>query len=277
MNVLNNGTGHSVNLITSYGHNIETADTCGFTNTGDTANAAPALFFTADYTGGPKYNGGDVIELRTYAILTGGLANDTGDFASCPVIDERGFERNDAKDGKCDIGAYEISTVDTKYAVLDIALDISYKVAAPQNGSVQTTITFTVVNKGPLQAKNVVLTVDVPALSWIKITSLDPKCALTSTGFTCTEATIEPYTSSDFFLALLATSAGSFSLDGEVKSDGSDNYRPDNLKSVTIEIPTVAGSNLSGNNFAGSSGGGIVDWLSLTVLAVPALRRHSRR
>lgn len=272
-----NCSGDPAELITSQGHNIETANTCGFSESGDTADAAPSSFFTADYTGGPKYNGGDVAALQTYEILSGGLANDTGDFASCPVIDERGFERNDVKDGKCDIGAYEISTINTSYAVLDLALGISYKIAAPQNGTVQTTVTFTVYNKGPIQAKDVVLTVKVPALSWIKITSLDPKCALTSTGFTCTEATIEPYASSDFFLAVLATSAGAFTLDGVVESDGKDNYHPDNLKSATINIPTVAGSNLSGNNFAGSGGGGSVDWLWLALLAVPAVRRLPRR
>ena len=229
-----------------------------------------------------KYNGGDLASLLSYAILDIGTdpARNAGNFTYCPATDQRGFDRNDTLDNLCDIGAYEVSTAKPSASVLDLAIDISNKVAAPLNGSVQVTITFSIVNKGPLQGTNVVLTGSVPALPWLKITSLGSgssagTCAQTSTGFTCTIPTIDAYDSAEFFVAVLATQAGKFDLSGEVKSDEVDNYRPDNLKTITIDIPTVAGSSVSGNNFAGSSGGGALDWLSLTIL-LPTLARRLR-
>ena len=69
----------------------------------------------------------------------------------------------------------------------------------------------------------------------------------------------------------------SFQVGGEVTSDQVDNYRPDNLKSITIDISTVASSSVSGNNFMGASGGGALDWLSLLVLFPAAARRLQRR
>ena len=275
-----NCDGDVADLITSNGYNIETANTCGFTGTGDSTNVSPASLFSS----GLQYNGGDIAQLLTFSLLdsTSNPAHNSADYGNCPVIDERGFKRDEG-DGKCDIGAYEISTTNTKFAVMDLALDITYKIGTPLNGSVQTTLNFTVSNKGPLPADNIVLTARIPALSWIKITNWGAgsgggSCSPpSSSSITCTVAHIDAYKTADFFVAVLATQAGSFILDGEVKSDGSDNFRPDNLKSVTVTIPTVAGSNLSGNNFAGTGGGGVLDWLTLIALAVPATRRLRRR
>jgi hypothetical protein len=139
-----------------------------------------------------------------------------------------------------------------------------------------------VVNKGPLSASNVTLTGSIPNLSWLKITSLGSgttggTCYQSGTGFTCTIPSIAAYDSADFFVAVLAMQAGSFTVGGEVESTEVDNYRPDNLKSATIDIPSVAGSSVSGNNFAGASGGGALDWLSLTALLTALARRQRRR
>ncbi len=274
-----NCNGDVADLITSNGHNIETADTCGFAASGDIVNASPAALFNT----GLQYNGGDISALLTYAIPTTSPAHNAGDFASCPLIDERGFDRNDTKDNQCDIGAYEISSTNTSFAVLDLALDIQYKNATPLSGTVQTTINLTVVNKGPIIGNNIVLTGSLPVLSWLKITNVGPgsnsgSCSQTATGFVCTLASLDPYQSADFFAVTIASAAGSYTLDGEVKADQADNFRPDNLKSITVSIPTVSGGSLGGNNFAGSGGGGgIIDWMSLMALLVPAARRVRRR
>ena len=272
-----NCNGDVADLVVSKGHNIETGvNSCGFNQSGDHPNASSSAIFA---TAAPQYNGGDLASLLTFAILdnSGDPARNGGDFTHCPATDQRGFDRNDLNDDKCDIGAYEVSTTKISDSVLDLALDITYGVAAPLNGTVQTTITYAVVNKGPLQGTSVKLTGSIPALPWLKITSLDNRCSQTDTGFVCSGLTVDAYDSLNIFVAVLATQAGKFTVGGEVTSAEADNYRPDNIKTVTIDIPTVAGSSVSGNNFAGSSGGGAVDWLSLAVLFPIVTGRLRRR
>lgn len=271
-----NCDGDVADLITSKGHNIETANSCGFAASGDIINVSPADLFST----GLQYNEGDYVWLKTFAIPETSPARNAGDFAMCPLIDERGYERNDTNDNQCDIGAYEISTVNSNFAVLDLALDIQYKNATPLSGTVQTTISLTVVNKGSLDASNVVLTGSLPVLSWLKLTNVggdSGSCTTNSTGFVCTVGSIAGYQTVDFFAVTIASAAGSYTLDGEVKSDQADNYRPDNLKSITVTIPTVSGSSVGGNNFGGSGGGGAIGWLTLTTLLAPTLRRTRRR
>ena len=267
-----NCNGDPADLVISSGHNIETtANTCGFNASGDIPNVSPGNLFL---DGLLKFNGGDLGSLFTLAISGSSPAYNAGDSASCPDTDGRYFSRG----GECDIGAFGLNAVyNGNSNVLDLALDITDKVAAPLNGAVQVTITFSVANKGPLQATNVVLTGSIPTLSGLNITSLDSRCSQTGTGFICTVPTIDAYNSADFFVALLATKTMSFQIGGEVKSDQVDNYRPDNLKSIPIDITTVASSSVSGNNFMGASGGGALDWLSLLVLFPAAARRLQGR
>jgi CSLREA domain-containing protein len=275
-----NCNGDAADLVISKGHNIETADTCGFSNSGDLNNVSPATLFS-NILG---FYGGDLGSLFALPISSSSPAYNAGDKTNCPATDERGFIRPGAPNvSECDIGAYGLNAVYSGNTnVLDLALDITDKVAAPLNGAVQVTITFSVANKGPLQATNVVLTGSIPTLSGLNITSLGSdssvgSCTQSSTGFTCTIPSIDAYDSADFFVAVIATKAMSFDIGGEVKSDQVDNYRPDNLKTITIDIPTVAGNSVSGNNFAGSTGGGAMDWLSLAALFPTSARRLRHR
>ena len=108
-----------------------------------------------------KYNGGDLGSLFTLAISGNSPAYNAGDSTSCPDTDGRSYSRG----SECDIGAYGLNAVyNGNSNVLDLALNITDKVAAPTNGAVQVTITFSVANKGPLQATNVVLTGSIPFL-----------------------------------------------------------------------------------------------------------------
>ena len=270
-----NCNGDPADLIISSGHNIETAATCGFNASGDISNVSPATLFSAAL----GYNGGDPGSLFTLPISNSSPAYNMGDSASCPDTDGRYYSRG----SDCDIGAYGLNAVYTGSSnTLDLALDITDKVAAPLNGAVQVTTTFSVANKGPLQATNVVLTGSIPFQSGLNLTSLGSEsntgsCTQSTTGFTCTIPSIDAYDSANFFVALLATKTMSFQVGGEVTSDQVDNYRPDNLKSITIDISTVASSSVSGNNFMGASGGGALDWLSLLVLFPAAARRLQRR
>jgi PKD repeat protein len=90
------------NPITSNGYNLDSGNTCAFSNTGDLSNTDPLLGPLQD-NGGPTW---------THALLWGSPAIDTGDDAQCPPTDQRGVHRPLDGDGDgnpiCDIGSYEL-------------------------------------------------------------------------------------------------------------------------------------------------------------------------
>jgi len=88
--------------LSSQGHNLESANTCGFnTALKDIINANPKL--------GPLQNNGGFTQ--THALRKGSPAIDKGTNNGCPTTDQRGVARprDGNGDGKavCDIGAYE--------------------------------------------------------------------------------------------------------------------------------------------------------------------------
>lgn len=94
-----NPNGNCKTPLTSLGHNLEGADTCGFSATGDIVNANPHL--------GPLADNGGLTQTR--ALLPGSPAIDAGANIGCPSIDQRGAVRPIGI--KCDIGAYEAGYV----------------------------------------------------------------------------------------------------------------------------------------------------------------------
>jgi len=101
-NCFNEGTFHSG------GHNLDSADTCGFGASGDLTETDPRLGPLAD-NGGLPTRSGQVP--WTHALRGGSPAIDAGATTVCPIIDQRGVARpvdgnlNDT--AECDIGAYE--------------------------------------------------------------------------------------------------------------------------------------------------------------------------
>ena len=88
-----------VGSISSLGHNLESANTCGLSAGGDITDTNPLL--------GPLGNNGG--PTPTLPLLPGSPAIDHGDNSGCPATDQRGGAR--LVDGKCDIGAYEFGVV----------------------------------------------------------------------------------------------------------------------------------------------------------------------
>lgn len=103
--------------VTSLGHNLEDADTCGFTSPGDLINTNPLLGPLAD-------NGGPTL---THALLPGSPAIDAGS-PDCPPpdTDQRGFTRPEDGNGDsiavCDIGAYELGAAPPPSFLLSVSV-----------------------------------------------------------------------------------------------------------------------------------------------------------
>jgi len=93
---------NSNSQIVSFGHNLETTDTCGLNAAGDQVNTPAGLAAIAD-------NGGFT---RTMALLPGSAAIDTGNDIGAPATDQRGVSRpqdgDDDGSATSDIGAFEV-------------------------------------------------------------------------------------------------------------------------------------------------------------------------
>lgn len=91
--------------VTSGGHNLEDADSCGLDASGDITDTAPLLGPLQD-NGGPSW---------THALHPSSPAIDKGDNSECPLTDQRGVSRPVDGDGDsiatCDIGAYEYQPI----------------------------------------------------------------------------------------------------------------------------------------------------------------------
>jgi CSLREA domain-containing protein len=83
--------------VTSGGHNLEDANTCGLAGSGDLPSTPPGL-------GPTQNNGGPTL---TRALLAGSAAINAGSNSGCPSFDQRGVARPQGL--VCDIGAYELA------------------------------------------------------------------------------------------------------------------------------------------------------------------------
>jgi hypothetical protein len=102
--------GHSIlndfGTVTSYGYNVSSDDGAGYLNgPGDQINTNPLLGPLQD-NGGPTF---------THALLPGSPAIDTGDpnFTPPPFFDQRGPGFDRVRNGRIDVGSFEVQTTPT--------------------------------------------------------------------------------------------------------------------------------------------------------------------
>lgn len=155
-----NNCGRSGGVLTSLGHNLENANSCGFNAAGDLPNTAPRL--------GPlAANGGST---PTHALLPNSAAIDRG-APDCPNVDQRGIARPQGV--ACDIGAFEYAPT------ADLAIAATVAPPTVTTGS-RLTYTLTITNWGPITATALTLTDDVPTGSSIMTATIaGGACTLT--------------------------------------------------------------------------------------------------
>jgi hypothetical protein len=159
-----NGT-NCAGAITSMGHNLDTGNTCAFTEPGDQSNVGDAnvgLDKKLAANGGPPQGSSELsAPMMTQALADTSPAIDAGS-ATCPATDERGVPRPQDGDQNgtpgCDIGAFELQpclTVDKSCSVESVyactkpitALTLQLDGGYPQC----VRITAVVANGAPLQ------------------------------------------------------------------------------------------------------------------------------
>ena len=137
---------NSAGFLSSLGHNLDSANTCGFGAAGDLSNTDPLLGPLQD-NGGPTW---------THALLAGSPAIGAGDNVTCAATDQRGVSRPQGT--LCDIGAYEL--------IMGGESDLSIaKLDDPDPVTIGTTLTYTlqVANAGPDTATLVAVTDELPS------------------------------------------------------------------------------------------------------------------
>jgi uncharacterized repeat protein (TIGR01451 family) len=173
--------------VTSNGHNVESADTCGFTGTGDVHGVDPKLAPLAD-NGGPT---------RTEALLAGNPAINAGDPALCPAIDQRGVSR--PQEGACDAGAFEVIFT----ADLGVTATVS---PDPATAGDRLTYVLTVTNHGPFDTSAHVVDALPPELVEVSATPSSGVCS--SAPVSCDFGTLASGASATVTVVAATTAAG---------------------------------------------------------------------
>jgi uncharacterized repeat protein (TIGR01451 family) len=173
--------------LTSNGHNVESADTCGFSGTGDAHGVDPKLAPLAD-NGGPT---------RTEALLAGSPAINAGDPALCPATDQRGVTR--PQEGACDAGAFEL--------IFTADLGVTETVSPdPATAGDRLTYVITVTNNGPFDTSAHVVDALPPELVEVSATPSSGVCS--SAPVSCDFGTLASGASATVTVVANTTAAG---------------------------------------------------------------------
>ena len=225
--------------IVSIGHNLDSADTCGFSLTSDLTNTDPLLKALA--------NNGGLTETHALPHTANGDVEDSpaieaGDTANCPNNDQRGSIR--PADGNlddtfdCDIGAFElyIATAD---------LHFNNMTAPDQVDKGDTVAIQAEVHNSPDAADaatgvEVVTTFPVEFTTPTATYSVDggtaAPCVTASNVVTCTIGTLNQNSTAVIDLSATASAEGSFTVSSEVTTTIVDPILSNNTASVTVGV-----------------------------------------
>ena len=223
--------------IVSLGYNIENADTCQFTFTGDLANTDPLVLALAD-NGGPTET--HALQHTANGDAVNSPAVDAGDTVNCPNNDQRGSLRpadGDLDDSyDCDIGAFELF-VDTA----DLHIENMVAPDKVDKGD-EVTVTITVHNPpdATADATNVVIGATVPA-GFTAVTGsllVASDCTVTGVVVVCpTIANLAIDETAVLTLVFTAANAGDFTVNASVVAASPvDTVPGNNLASANITV-----------------------------------------
>lgn len=183
---------NSDGFLNSLGHNLDSANTCGFGAMGDLTNTNPLL--------GPlQDNGGATL---THALLPGSPAIDTGDNNGCPLTDQRGVSR--PQGAICDIGAFEV--ISGGEANLSITKDVS-----PDPVDIGATLIYTlaVSNAGPDSATAVSVTDTLPfGVTYGGVSGNGWSCGHAGGMVTCTRPSLAVGAAPNIVITVTAPASG---------------------------------------------------------------------
>jgi uncharacterized repeat protein (TIGR01451 family) len=204
--------------ISSLGHNIESANTCGLSASGDQVNTNPLVGPLQD-NGGPAF---------TEALLPGSPAINRGDSTGCPATDERGVSRPQPAGGVCDIGAYEVG-------VADLALTAT---AAPNPVPVGGRLTYSakVVNAGGVPT-NATLRASLPTrVTFVSATSSQGSCAHTGSTVSCALGALKAGASAQATIVVSPRASGHVASTINVGSSDPDPTPANNTRTLTVTV-----------------------------------------
>jgi len=223
--------GNCSGTITSLGTNLDSANTCLLTGSGDLINSNPDL--------GPLQNNGGLTQ--THALGNASAAIDTGNNTACPATDQRGVARPIDGDvdtiAVCDIGAYEappVISADLDLTKTDSVDPVSVGSAFEYN--------LTVTNNGPDDASNVTLIDTLPAdVDWQSATPSQGSCVHSGEPLggtvTCTLGTITNGANATIDIGVVApNTTGVINNSATVSADEPD---PDTSDNTAAEDTTV--------------------------------------
>jgi len=265
--------------ITTIGHNLETADSCGLISNyplNDQINVVtPGLLDLEIDSNYPNTT-------SVHPLANGSPAIDAGDSNECPKVDQRFLER----DSNCDIGAYEEGAsqqligdlVDLKVTISD-----SPDPVAPNNDNQPLNYSIAVSNLYvDTAAEDVFVEIALPSSFWFdtlrtESTSASPVCEQPNSSniLNCSVSSIPGLGMVGFYISGYPTVTGTIELTVNVYSSTVDAYLNNN-RNIT-ETTTVDNTADDTDNFGGGSsrrGGGSSDLLLLAFASVVLVGRR---
>ena len=212
---------NSDGFIHSGGHNLDSGNSCEFSDPSDLVDTHPQL--------GPLENNGG--PTPTHALLEISPAIDMGDDALCPISDQRGVPRPQGI--ACDIGAYEF----LPDSVADLAIQ---KSASPNPVEVGATLTYTIsiVNNGPDPAVSVSVMDILPAgVTFQSAVGVGWSCAYSTPTVTCNMTNLSVGPAEDITVIVTAPlNGGTITNNADVHAVSLDNVGTNNNASVNISV-----------------------------------------